>query len=444
MPAPSPHPQLPPEQWPSRPPAEPPYVDGPLRIVDPVPGLRPPVATTFPAMAATTEAAPPRRRRGLAAAAALAAALLFVASFAVTRYALTDDGSTTASAPTTTPTAPRTPPTTSTPPSGGGSGRQTPTPSTPSTDPTPDLSDQVAEVSPGIVNIVSLMPSGVGAGTGVVISADGDVVTNNHVIEGAEQIEVTIAGTDRRFAATVVGTDPIHDVAVIHLAAAEGLTTVPIGDSDDVRVGDPVAAVGNAGGLGGAPKVATGHVTALHQPVTAADETGGNVRTLTDLIQVDADVQSGDSGGPLVSEDGEVVGINVAASIDMTGRSGEPHVGFAIPINRVMSIAEDIQANPSPPAGSGLPQLGSGYLGVAAIDSTTTEGAEITSVQPSSPAAEAGLAEGDVITAVDSVRITGSTELVEALATRKGGDQATITWQSGSSTRSATVTLASR
>jgi S1-C subfamily serine protease len=296
-----------------------------------------------------------------------------------------------------------------------------------------------------VVNIVSLMPTGVGAGTGVVISADGDVVTNNHVIEGASQIEVTIAGTDETYAATVVGTDPQHDVAVIHLAAAQDLATVPIGDSDDVEVGDAVAAVGNAGGLRGAPKVATGHVIALHQPVTAADETGGNVRTLTDLIEVDAFVQSGDSGGPLVSEDGEVIGINVAASVTTSGGAAEPHVGFAIPINRVISIAEDIIADPSPPAGaSNQPALGSGYLGVAAVDSTGNPGASISSVQPKSPAADAGLAAGDVITAVDDIAISSSADLVAALSTYDGGEQATITWLTGGTEHQVTVTLAAR
>jgi S1-C subfamily serine protease len=289
-----------------------------------------------------------------------------------------------------------------------------------------------------------LLPDGVGAGTGIIISSSGDVLTNNHVIEGAEQIEVTLATTGDVYLGTVVGTDAVHDIAVVHLAGASNLPVAPIGDSDDVQVGDAVAAIGNAGGRGGLPAVAPGSVTALHQKVTASDLDGSNERTLTDLIQVDANVQPGDSGGPLVSVDAKVIGVDVAASVSRR-RGSQARAGFAIPITAAFKIAAQIQANPSPPSTTpGTPALGSGYLGVQIDLNATDEGATVKSVQPGGPADKAGIAAGDVITAVDGTTITVPSDLTDVLKAHQGGDTVSITWGSSDGVHTKSVTLASR
>lgn len=466
---------VPTQGWTSTFPSAPPYVEGPLSFPDPLaPAPQPverrpvpiPVPPPFTVAPAAPAAATPARGRAAAVFVALAV-VLFLASVLFTRSVIVST-STTANGPAVTTPTTRTPPSTarrsvpstalpSQDPSGSPStgnepidpsdpsGGVTPEPESSSPADEPDLTEQAAVVTPGIVNIVSRLPAGVGAGTGIIISATGDVVTNNHVIEGATQIQATLASTGEVYTATVVGTDPTHDVALLHLAGAQGLPTVPIGDSDAVQVGDEVAAVGNAGGLGGAPDVAGGRVIALHQPVTAADETGGQVRTLTDLIQVDAFVQPGDSGGPLVDANAKVIGIDVAAGVGRSRTGERTHVGFAIPINRVMSIAAQIRANPSgPAAGSGTPTLGSGYLGVSSISTPGTTGAVIQSVQPRSPASGAGLQTGDVITQVDDTTIASADELVDALARHRGGDTVTISWLAADGAHQAPVTLASR
>ena len=272
------------------------------------------------------------------------------------------------------------------------------------------------------------------------LSADGYVVTNNHVVDGASQLVATLVTTGETYAATVVATDPTHDVAVVHLADVHDLTPATLADSDAVRVGDEVAAIGNAGGVGGTPDVAPGQVTGLHQSVTASDLDGSGARTLTDLIQVDANVQPGDSGGPLVDADGKVIGIDVAASVSRRGTSTE---GFAIPVNRARSIADELKSHPST-SDPAAPKVGSGYLGVTVDDSTGARGASVSSVQADGPAADAGLVAGDVITAVDRTAVTDGAALTKALAGHRGGDHVTLTVQRTDGSHQVTVTLGSR
>jgi S1-C subfamily serine protease len=339
---------------------------------------------------------------------------------------------------TASPTSPSSPPSSVAP--------ATPGPSSGSDIDGPAVAKQI-DLS--VVDIVTRTPGGSGAGTGVVISADGDVITNNHVIEGATEIQVTSVTTGAIFPGTVVGTDPVNDVAVVHLVGATKLTVAPIGDSDAVKIGDAVAAIGNAGGQGGEPDVAEGNVIALHQTITAADLDGSNSRTLTDLIQVDANAQPGDSGGPLVSAKAEVIGIDVAGSAPRGRRPSATHEGYAIPINRAMAIAKQIQANPSAPGAPGsaspaTPALGGGYLGIQVAVATTGTGATVVAVQANSPAAAAGLKAGDVITAVDGTELTAPTDLSAILAKHQGGDTVTITWRSPDGAHQASVRLGRR
>jgi S1-C subfamily serine protease len=292
-----------------------------------------------------------------------------------------------------------------------------------------------------------------GAGTGIVLSPSGDVLTNNHVINGATRISVTDVGSGRSYPATVVGYDRSHDIAVLKLQGASGLPTAPIGDSGTVAVGDQVAAVGNAGGVGGSPSIALGTVSALHRTITASDGDGGTAQQLTGLIQVSANVQPGDSGGPLVNAVGQVVGIDTAASTGF--RFDSTHgVGFAIPINDALAIAKRIQSG----IGSSTTHVGpTGVLGIAVQDSDPATGlspwsrfgsrydagATVIGVLQDSPAEQAGLAEGDTIVAVDQTAIDSATTLTSALNSYHPGDLVRVAWidRSGQQ-QEATVRLA--
>ncbi|EUA43391.1 trypsin family protein [Mycobacterium xenopi 3993] len=174
----------------------------------------------------------------------------------------------------------------------------------------------VAQVGPEIVDIDTKMgyQSAVGAGTGIVIDPGGVVLTNNHVIAGATDIRARDIGNGQTYPVEVIGYDRSHDVAVLQLAGASGLPTANIGDSSTVAVGDPIVALGNAGGVGGAPSAVPGRVIALNQTVSAADALTGSSETLHGLIQVDAAIRPGDSGGPTVNSTNQVIGMNTAAS----------------------------------------------------------------------------------------------------------------------------------
>ena len=173
-----------------------------------------------------------------------------------------------------------------------------------------------SEVAPGLVDIESTLSyqGAEAAGTGMVLTSKGEILTNNHVIEGASSIRVVDVGNGKTYGATVVGYDRTADVAVLQLEHASGLQTVRLGNSSSVRKGQGVVGIGNAGGSGGTPSFAGGSVTALDQSITASDEAEGTSEQLTGLIETNADIQPGDSGGPLVNSSGKVIGMDTAAS----------------------------------------------------------------------------------------------------------------------------------
>jgi S1-C subfamily serine protease len=183
-----------------------------------------------------------------------------------------------------------------------------------------------AKVSPGLVDVNTVLgyQGARAAGTGIVLTSDGEVLTNHHVIEGATSISVTDIGNGKTYTASVVGYDDQHDIAVLKLKDASGLQTAKTGNSDKVALGDQVVGIGNAGGVGGTPSYAAGKVTGLNQAITATDESGQDPENLTGLIQTDANIQAGDSGGPLANASGEVVGVDVAGSGGNNGGSGRP------------------------------------------------------------------------------------------------------------------------
>ena len=209
-----------------------------------------------------------------------------------------------------------------------------------------------AKVDPGLVNIVTTLgyQSGKAAGTGMVLTSTGEVLTNNHVINGATSIKATDVGNRRTYTARVVGYDKTHDVAVLQLQNASGLQTVTL-SSDAPQASEKVVALGNALGKGGIPSVVTGRITGLGQSITASDEGAADAERLTGMIGHNAPIQPGDSGGPLVSTEGEVIGMNTAASSSSGSGSPSPSgqaqtatQAFAIPITRASSIADQIEA----------------------------------------------------------------------------------------------------
>ena len=303
-----------------------------------------------------------------------------------------------------------------------------------------------AAQSKGVVMINTVLPyqDASGAGTGMVVTVGGQVLTSYHVVEGASTIKVTVAGTGKRYQATVVGSDQTDDVALLQLKGASGLTPVKI-DDDETSVGDKVIAVGNAGGTG-TLAAAKGMVLSLNASITAASEGPVASETLTAMIETSADVVSGDSGGPLYDADGEVTGIDTAAS------SGSEINGFAIPIHRALSIVKQIRSGDEnsvvrvgPAAflgvevGNPYASSDSGYPG-AGLDESS--GAIIESVVSGSAAEAAGLEEGDEITALDGHSVTSAEDVTAALADHDPGDHIKIMWmdQSGSD-HAATVTL---
>jgi S1-C subfamily serine protease len=295
----------------------------------------------------------------------------------------------------------------------------------------------------GIVTIVSELKyqSAESAGTGMILTSNGEILTNNHVVRGATRIAVTVASTGRTYRADVVGTDPSDDVAVLQLRNASALQTANMGDSSTVSIGDDIVGVGNAGGTG-TLRASSGTVTALNQSITARDETGQNAEKLTGLIKVHAAIVSGDSGGPLYDASGEVVGMDTAASATQV----VDHTAYAIPINSAVAIADKIETGvETSKIHIGLPA----FLGVSVCSPTATtscpvgKGAPVDGLLSGGPAAHAGITPGSFVTAVDGKRVKSAAALKSVLSTYNPGQEATVTWttRTGAS-RSATVTLA--
>jgi S1-C subfamily serine protease len=298
-----------------------------------------------------------------------------------------------------------------------------------------------AEVDPGIVDVESTLgyEQATAAGTGIVVSSSGEVITNNHVVAGATSIRVTDIGNGKTYTATVVGYDETDDIAVLQLQGASGLKTVALGDSSSAAVGESVVTLGNAGGVGGIPSESTGSITALAASITASDAADGTSEQLTGLIQTDANLQAGDSGGPLVNAAGKVIGIDTAASTGFMFQAGGSE-SYAIPIDKAVSIASEIEAGKS---SSTIHIATTAFLGVGLGSATGYAGAEVVEVRSGSPAANVGLVAGDVIVAVGGHSIDSASALRTVLEAYHPGDTASVQWtdQSGKE-YTASVTLA--
>ncbi len=304
-------------------------------------------------------------------------------------------------------------------------------------------------VDPAIVNINTQTSQGEAAGTGLLVSSKGLVLTNHHVISGAEQVQVEIGGNGKSYDAHVVGYAIDDDVALVQIENVSGLPTVKT--SSDVLANDSVLVIGNALGRGGDPTVSPGTVVALGQQITATDESGASVETLTDMIQVSASVQPGQSGGAVVNADGEVVGMTTAASTGGGFRLGgneSANEAFAIPIDRALSSVKEIEAGAStdsvhvgPRAVLGVEvqgQLG----GSTPIGGTTGSGVPVAGVTENGPAADAGIEAGSTIVGIGDTTVKTATDITTAMNKLKPDTDVKVTWLDASGQRqTATVHL---
>jgi len=378
---------------------------------------------------------PPRAPHGRRLALAAAVLVLLIAVIGVVRVESRNSsaGTTSATATPTTPTKPTT--------ASSSSGDTLPTVAAlPSTQAALDTDAIVALVDPAVVDITLTLDGGEAAGTGMVLTPSGLMLTNNHVINGATSISVQIAATGPTHPAHVVGYDVVDDVALLQIEGVSGLKTVSPGDSSAVAVGDPVVAIGNALGEAGPHAVTTGSVDALDQSITASEPTGES-QHLTGLIQMDARLRPGDSGGPLVNSAGQVIGMNSVASIGGR-RFGGSNVGYAIPIVHALDIVRQIHAGTA----SASVHIGErAILGVQVTDTTAsgTPGARVEAVSNGGPAEHAGIRADTVITSIDKVAITSVDDIGHALFPYSPGDSVEVTWTAPDGTsHTATVKLA--
>ena len=276
-----------------------------------------------------------------------------------------------------------------------------------------------------------------GAGTGIVLTADGYILTNNHVVNGATSIKVDFADHKVRDA-TVIGADPTNDVALIKVQGTVSLATATLGSSAKTAVGEPVVAVGNALALPGGPTVTSGIVSALDRSIDTE-----NNEHLTGLIQTDAAINPGNSGGPLVNAKGEVIGMNTA------GASGSNNIGFSIAIDHIKPIVARLRTSPNQ---AGIRST-KAFLGVSTTTVTADlasqyglnakAGAFVADVVAGSPAENAGLQPGDVITHIDGATVIGTQSIGTALAKHKPADRLSITWQNSFGNHTGSVVLGS-
>jgi S1-C subfamily serine protease len=313
----------------------------------------------------------------------------------------------------------------------------------------------VAAIGTGVVVIDTNLgyQNGAAAGTGMVLTSSGEILTNNHVIRGATTIKVVVPGTNRTYGATVVGYSVSEDVAVLELTGASNLKTVTTGNSNAVKIGQTVRALGNAGGTGRITTV-TGTVTGLHKSITASDGDGTSEK-LTNLIETNAPIQPGDSGGPLVDTAGRVIGMDTAASAGFTFRGTGASDAYAIPILTAKALVAQIVAGKHSATVhiGGTPFLGvqvslaqstSFGGGFGSPTTPTVAGALVEGLVDGGAAQAAGLQPGDVITSVAGVAVTAPTDLSTLLLQHAPGEQVAIgfTDQTGVS-QSVTVTLGS-
>ncbi|MGH9172442.1 MAG: trypsin-like peptidase domain-containing protein [Acidimicrobiales bacterium] len=382
---------------------------------------------------------PPKRTAGRRAAIAVVV-LLGVLGAGIAVGVASDNGGHSNAGSSGTPTATIPRPATN---SGNSSGKLT-------------IQQVVNKVEPGVVDITAIVASEGDevAGTGMILTSDGEVLTNNHVIAEATKITAQIDGSGRTYQVRVLGADQTQDVALVQLVGASGLKTVQVGNSSSVQVGESVVAIGNALDLPGSPTVTSGIISALNRSITASDTGSTATENLKGLLQTSAQINPGNSGGPLANYNGQVIGMNTAAD-DGSSSQSATSIGFAIPINQALSIARQIEEGHS----SSKIELAHGFMGVEVLTIAEAEsgsgfeqypapavssGAYVAEALPGDPAGQAGIAEGSVITAVNGVGVTNPTQLGDDLAKFDAGQKVTIRWvDTAGTTHNSSLTLVS-
>jgi putative serine protease PepD len=403
--------------------ADPWRAQDPWRAPDPH-GLPP--APPFPPAGPHGPDRRPRRGVALLCAVAIAAGLVGGGAGAALTATLDDNG-TTATTPASSTSLQGTSSKTSTPAADGS------------------VEAVAAAVLPSVVSIEVTTAQGGGEGTGIVLSSDGLILTNNHVVadaaSGGGSITVTL-NDGSTHAASIVGRDPVTDLAVIKAKGVSGLTKATLGSSADLAPGEQVVAIGSPLGLQGT--VTSGIVSALNRPVRTGDATGAeNASTVIDAIQTDAAINPGNSGGPLVNLRGEVVGINSAiASLGASavGQSGSIGLGFSIPIDQARTIAKELIDTGS---------ASHAQLGVSVRDASTTgnstfsDGAAVAAVTAGGAAEKAGLAAGDIITKVGNRSVDSADALIAAIRSHRPGDSVVLTYTHNGTETTSKATLGS-
>jgi S1-C subfamily serine protease len=324
-----------------------------------------------------------------------------------------------------------------------------------------------SNVSPATVDLIARGSSGQDEGTGMVLTASGLVLTNNHVIDGSTDVTAQVDGKGQTYQAAVLGTDAEDDVALLQMKGGSSFKTVAVGDSAVITVGDPVVAIGNALGLPGPETVTNGIISATGRSITVGDPSSGLTEYLKDMFQSSAAINPGNSGGPLVDAAGKVIGMNTAEESGSGSGQSASNVGFAIPMNAAIAIARQIEVGKrsatvqiGPHAimgvevtsvtcaegGDGCTALGNsssfGLFGGSSYTSPVREGAVVAGVEQGDPAQAAGLAAGDVIVSVNGARIDSPDGLTSIMNFQRVGEKATVQWvDPNGQHRSATLNL---
>ncbi len=298
------------------------------------------------------------------------------------------------------------------------------------------IAKAAAAIAPSVVTITNTTEDGGDTGTGIIVSSDGEIITNNHVVEGSTDLKVRLAGATDAVKATILSTDPGNDLALIKLVNASGLTAATFADPTSIAVGDTVVAVGYALALDGGPSVTSGIVSALNRTLTDSDG------ALDGLIQTDAAISSGNSGGPLINLNGQVIGVNTAV-YNGGGQTAANNIGFAIGVAEVQRVVK-ILRNDSTGNSSNSART-QGYLGIALGDRTDGgSGAVVTEVQADSPADKAGLKVNDIVVAINGTTVTGQGSLIAVIRDAAPGDTVSLTIDRNGTKKTLSATLVAR
>ena len=288
-----------------------------------------------------------------------------------------------------------------------------------------DVSALYERVSPGVVSVEVTTAGGGGTGSGFVLDRDGYILTNDHVVDGAQTVRVRF-GEGSPITARVVGVDQSTDLALIKIdPAGRKLTPLALGSSKGLKVGQPAIAIGSPFRLEGT--LTTGVISALGRSIQAP-----NNFSIDNVVQTDAAINPGNSGGPLLDASGKVVGINAQIATSTQSNSG---VGFAIPIDTAKQVLGQLKTGQA---------IKRGYLGIQTTDATTGTGAVVADVVAGGPAAEAGLRAGDVVIAVDDTTVSQPDDVVAAVSSLKPGREIKVRVRRGGEERSITVKLGTR